>query len=795
MSADLRYALRSLWNARGFAVVAVATLALGLGSTTALYSVLQGVLLSPLAYPRPDRIVAINTRTARDNHVSSRVTGGDFVDLRSARAFEAVSYYNGGQVGVQVAGSADFATVCWTTSPFFAAFSMIPSVGHLFREDDATPSGVVSDSFARRNFGEPSRALGRTLAVENRVYEIVGVVPDDRRFPEHAEVWIPGGRTPENLDRTAYNYHAVGRLKDETPLQVAQAELDTIASRLAREFPDSNQGKTFPLRPLREQLVGSVRTTLAFLFAAAVLVLLVACGNTGSLLLARGVARSREIAVRLALGATRGHLVRQFLLEGLVLALCGAAAGVALAAGGLKALLGAAPPDLPRAEAITLNWTVIGFAAALTALTALLFSLAPLVQSLDVDPLGALKQGGRALGSGRATRVRSALVAGEIGVAFALTLTAAVLVRSLLALQAVPLGYSAESRLVMYAHAPAKTLGEYRAVSATFDAFLAEARTLPGVTGVSAVMGLPGGEYGSNGSYAIVGKQTFGPGQNLPEADFTVTSPRYFQSLGIPLVRGRDFDASDSYDGAFVAIVSESMARDGFRGEDPIGHEVVCGLDTPKPMRIVGIVRDVHQDSPAAAASRTLYMPLAQHPFFANEVAVVVHTSTTPDTLIETLRSRVRSFNPAVAVRFTTLEHMVGNSIAAPRFRALLLVVFGALGALMALAGVYGLMAYVAAQRVPEFGVRFALGARRTQIIQLVLAGAVRIGLVGILFGGAASLLAVRWIGSLVFQVKPWDPETALATGCALLACVLLASAMPAWRASRYDPMRALREE
>jgi len=793
----MRYAWRTLRRAPGFTVIAVGTLALGIGATAAIFTVVRGVLLSPLPYRDADRLVAIVTRWTTGRQ-TPRITGGDFVDIRDgARALEAVSYYYGGEVGVQMRDHADFVSVYWTTSDLFRVFSVVPLRGRVFDDGEVDTAAVVSEDFGVRQFGSADAALAQHIRIENRSYEIVGIAPRGFHFPQRADVWVPAGATPANLNRTAFNYRVVARVKPDAPLEQAQADLTVIAARLARDEASTNAEKTFGATPLRDLMVGGVRQTLQLLFGAVLLVLLVAAANTANLLLARAVTRSREIAVRVSLGATRWMLVRQLLAEGLVLSALGGAGGVLLAILGTDALLALAPSNLPRLDAVHVDWTVLLFTALVSLATAVVFGVVPALQSAVVDPQEALKSGGRTVGGAGLHRLRSALVIAEISLAFVLAVTAGLLVRSLVALNGVDVGYRTNRMLVMYAHAPARTLDEAVATTRFFDALLAELRGLPGAAGAAAVMGLPGGEYGSNGSYAVEGKHVFGPGRKLPHADFTLASPRYFATMGVALRRGRDFDARDRYDGERVAIISEALARETFPGEDPIGRRIVCGLDeiTLNPMTIVGIVGDVHQNSPADAAGPILYMPLAQHPFRANEAQVVVRSEVAAESLIEPARRVVRARNPEVALKFTTVERILNDTVATPRFRTMLFAAFGALAVLLAVAGVYGVMSYVAAQRISEFGVRIALGARPSDVMRLMLGRAARLAAAGLLIGVLAAIAATRLAESLLFGVTPLDAATFALAIAAVLLATLAGAAAPAWRASQVDAVQAIRAE
>jgi len=791
------HALRVLRKSPGFTLVAVLTLALGIGANTAIFSVVHGVLLAPLRYPDAGRIVSLNTLFRQTGHLTRRLTGGDLVDIREdSRVFDAISYYFGGELGVQLRERAEFTGTYFVNAGFFRVFGVIPIAGRLFRDQEVERSAVVSLAFAQRNFGSGETAIGRTISVENRAYEIVGVLPAEFQYPRKAEVWIPGSYTPENLDRTAYNYPSVARLKPGVPLEAAQARLDTIAARLAGAFPASNRNKAFVATPLREQLVGPLRSTLYFLMGAVGLVLLISCANVAHLLLARATARSREIAVRVALGESRSRIIRELTVENAVLGLLGGALGLLIAWLGINALVHLAPDNLPRMTEIRLDPFVLAFATGLSLLASLLFGLAPAWQTANLGLNDALKQGAsRGTVGGRSNRLRSALVIAEIALSFVLAIGAGLFFRSLITLVGAPLGYRAEGVLVMYAHAPARTLQEHVQVGRFFQNLTQQLGEIHGVKSVAIVMGLPSGQYGSNGLYAIEGKHTFAPGQNLPQAGFELASPAYFAAMGIPLLKGRDFSARDDYDAPFVAIVSESLVKQTFPNEDPIGRRVQCGLDSPKWMTIVGVVGDVRQDSPASSPGPELYMPLQQHPFYGNEVQVVLRTASEPSLLIAAVRTKVHDANPSVATKFTTMEAMVATSVSTPRFRTFLVSVFAGVALLLAMAGVYGVMSYVAAQRTSELGLRMALGAQRGDIMALILGRAVLLAAIGLAAGAGIAVASGRIIEGMLFGIEPTDAATYLAVLIALALVTLAAAAVPAWRATRIDPLTALREE
>ncbi|MGC2333113.1 MAG: ABC transporter permease [Candidatus Acidiferrales bacterium] len=797
---DIRFGLRMMRKNPGFTAVAVLTLALGISATTAMFTVVNGVVLRSLRYPGADRIVAIDTRWADSGREIPRVTGSDLQDLRGATdSFAAFSYYDGGEMGVQVNGGADFGGVYQVDADFFRVFTVSPVVGRTFTAGDAGRSAVVSTGFAERNFGSESAALGRTVGVEGTEYEIVGVMPPMFQFPTEAQVWAASPPVPKNTNRTAYNYHVLARLKPGLAPEIVDTQLSSVANSLAAAFPNSNRNKSFVVEPLREQLAAPVRTSLLLLMAAVALVLLIACANVANLMVARATVRVRELAMRAVLGAGRGRLVRQVLLESILLAITACVLGIVLAmwiAKGLLILGGRFIPG-PLLADIQFDWRVLAFALATAFLTSVFFGIAPAWQAVRLDLQTAIRGGGTGgvLGGGP-SRLQNSLVVAQIALSLTLAVGGGLLFRTLLALRGSPLGYDTQGILVTYASAPARTMTEALQDGRAFDDLFARLRKVPGVVSVAGAMGLPTGEYGSNGYFAIEGKQSFsGDLRLLPYAGLRLASPGYFATMGIPILRGRDFSQSDLYDRPFVAIVSDSLARRNFPNEDPIGHRIMCGLDSPHWMTVVGVVGDVRQSSPAAQPGPELYMPLRQHPFMASDAEVVVRTPGDPKSLIPAVEDTIRKVNPEIAVRFTTMTELVGDSIGAQRFRAALASAFAALALLLALSGMYAVMSYVTAQRTAEFGLRAALGAQRGNIIRLALSGAIGMAAIGALIGILLSMVAGSLLSSMLFGVKSLDAATyALVVGI-VVPVIVLAAAVPAWRASRTDPMVALRYE
>jgi predicted permease len=547
---------------------------------------------------------------------------------------------------------------------------------------------------------------------------------------------------------------------------------------------------------LKDLLVERSRMTLWLLMGSVGLVLMVACANVANLLLARATARSREMALRAALGAGRRRLIRQLLVESALLGLSGGALGLLLAFAGVAALVRLAPPNLPRLEEIHVDTVALLFTLAVSLGAAVLFGLWPAFRAARVDVHDALKQGSTrgVLGGGRGEWVRGALVSAEVALALVLTLGAGLLFRSFLALSAVDLGYRTEGRLVLTASIPAKTEAQHLQAGATFERIFGALRELPGVSAVAGVMGLPSGPYGSDGLYAVEGMHDFTKAQfdRLPHAGFRLTSPGYFAAMGVPLLDGRDFDQRDLYEAEPVAIVSATLVRQVFRGESPLGRRIKCGLDRDVWMRVVGVVGDMRNDNPALPPGPEVYMAYRQHPYHANDLHIVVRAQSD---VAATARKTIARIDPGIPVKVSTLEQFHSDAIALPRFRTLLLIVFAGLAAALATAGVYGVMSYAAAQRQAEMGVRIALGATGVDIVSILVGSAARVTAIGLACGLAIALVAGHLMESMLYGIRPQDPLAISGAVLLLSGAALLAALLPALRASRVDPAMALREE
>ena len=797
---DLKFALRTLRNNPAFTLLAILVMALGIGANTAVFSVVNSVLLKPLEYQEPDRIVRLSSAWKKSG-AHGQVSAPDFHDWHDQSAsFSAMAYYADETTAITAGPAAEYGHAAAVTPEFFLVFDIAPVAGRLFTREEEQPGGpsavVISYSFWQSHYGGNRGALGQTLRVEDQVLRIAGVLPARFHFPDQTDLWIPAAVFGETPSRSGHNYLVVARLKPGTSLEHAQAEMTAIGARLEQQYPGSNKEKGVLVTSLQEELVGDVRATLYVLLGAVALVLLIACANMANLLLARATARTREMAIRAAIGAGRGRIIRQLIVESLVLALSAGAAGLMLALWGVRALVALAPADTPRLAETSIDATVLLFTLMVSVGASLVFGLAPAFQASRIDLSDALKQGGLRAAGGRAGRIRSALVAAEIAMSVILVAGAGLLLKSFVALHNVALGFRTENVLLMETAVPASGANDRRA-AAFYERLLSAANAMPGVRTAGATRVPPGG-VSSWGSYWVdrIPQRDRGS-ENAPQAVFSVVAPGTLDALGVPLRYGRDFNNSDSYEAPRTALVNEALVKRSFPNQNPIGHTIVCGFDpdSGKPMRIVGVVADIRQRGPAANSSPEIYMPYQQHPRTSTQLTVVVRTAQDPSALSETLRRAAHEISPDVPVKFTTLEARISGNVAAPRFRAVLIGIFAALALCLAMAGVYGVMAYTVGRRSGEIGVRMALGASTGDVLRLILRQGLALSAIGLAIGVAGALAATRALSNMLFSVKPSDPLTYAGVIIMLAAAGLAASYFPARRATRIDPLAALREE
>ena len=793
---DLRFTGRQLLKHPVFTATATLTLALGIGANAAIFTVVQSVLLAPLPYQNADRLAVLDTHWTNSGHTTPRVTGPDAVDVRDqARSIEAVSLYSGGNLGVQLRDHSVYTALTFVDANFARVFSLQPIAGYLFTDADAHHAALVSEQFARDNFGSTQAALGQMLHVENEPLVITGVLPATFDFPAKTQVWEASPLSPESSSRTAFNYKAVGRLRPGITFQTAQAELDGISRRLETAYPDENRSKQLAALPLQQALTGDARPTLLLLWATVGFILLIACVNVTHLQLVRSMERRREIAIRKALGSSRSQVMQPVILESLMVSLIGGMAGVLLAFPAVHVLVAMAPKELPRADEIHLNGWVLAFALGLAVLTALVSSMLPALRAAKVDPAEALKHD-TSCGMIRhgAAVFRDGLVIAEVAATFVLVMGAGLLLHTMTTLMARDMGYQSRQLLVVDADAPAHSEQDAHRAVQQFNEMFAQLAAVPGVEYVAGIMGLPTGDYGSNGYYKTRGGLPVDPGHEASSI-FSVASPGYFQAMGIPIKRGRDFSAQDTFESPFVAVISESLAKQSFGNADPLDKQVQCGLDSDKWMTVVGVVGDVRQESPAENPGPALYMPMTQHPFYGNQIHIVLRTEVKPLTLMNAVQGTIAQMNPLIALRFTTMDAMVNKSIASERFRAALISSFAGVGLLLAMLGIYGTVAYSVAQRTFEIGIRMAFGAEKGAILRTVLEHAAKLACYGIAVGLVLSLIFARLVTSMLVGVRPMDPVSLGLASSLLLLTAVAAALAPGWRATHVDPIVALRAE
>jgi putative ABC transport system permease protein len=798
---NIHYSLRSMRRNVGLTCTAVLVMALGIGANSAVFSVVNAVLLKPLGYQRPDRIVSLSSAWKQRGD-QGPVSAPDFQDWHDqSNTFAALAYYTDFDIAVLPGPSAEYAHVARVAPEFFSVFEISAPAGRFFSADEEKPgssgAAIISYSYWQTHFNGDARALGKTIRAYDKIVTVVGITPAGFRFPQKTDIWVPTNTlVQETPSRGAHNYRVVGRLKDGVNLEQAQAQMDALGLRLEQQYPSTNKGKGIIIKRLQDEMVRSIRLTLYILLGAVSLVALIACGNVANLLLAKATARQREVAIRAAIGASRHHIIWQMLTESTVLAVIAGIVGLATGIWGAQLLVTFAPANLPRLTETGIDARVLAFTFGVSIISSVLFGLAPALHASRVDLNEMLKQGSAQTFGGRsAGRLRGVLVVAEIALSVILLVGAGLLIKSFLALHNVALGYSPENILIVKTSMQSADLDGARRATRLYKTLLAEVATLPGVSAVGATR-TPPGQVGSNGSYWI--DHPFDPTTvlaNSPTAVFSVVAPGSFAALRIPLRRGRDFQDNDTFDAPFRAIINEALARKAFPGQDPIGHHIVCGLDSPNPMEIIGVVGDVRQYGPAREPSPEIYMPFEQHPRAATALSFLVRTVANPAVIQQAIRKTGHELAPAMPMKFTTMEADLSENVAAPRFRTLLLGIFAAVAVCLAMVGVYGVLAYLVTQRSSEIGLRMALGAKQRDIVWLVTRQGLTLVAAGLVSGFAVAVLATRVLSSMLFGVKPTDPGVYFAVLGLLGIVALIASYVPARRAARIDPLQALRQD
>ena len=796
---DVKAAGRSLVQRPGFAVLAILTLALGVGANTATFSVVYGVVLSRLPYPEPDRLVrAQEVNTSGGTMGSSDPTFRDWHDL--SHGFETLSAYAGTSSTVLGGDHPVLAGTAAVSEGFFRTFGVSPTLGRLPTPEEhragAAPVAVVSQGFWRDVLGG-GPIEGRTLQAWGFALRVVGVLPAGFSYPDDTEVWFPKELVPFNEHRTAHNWRLVGRLRDGVGAAQAQAELTAITKRILAGDLGDEAGSTDYLpvgarvTPLLETIAGPVRRPLLLLLGAAGLLLLVACSNLASASLARGLERRQEIAVRTSLGASRGRLLRQLFVESLLVALAGGAAGLAVAYATQRALLASAATPLPRLDAVGLHLPVLLFTLALSLATALAFGVLPGLRLVGSGAAGTARGGTADRTHHRAWRV---LVAAEIALAVLLLVGSGLLLRSFWRVLQEKPGFDPEHVLAVSVNLPDSLYPGDAERRAYFDRLTSELRALPGVREAGVTSALPLSDSNASGLLDVEGGAK--PGIT---ADYRVADGGYFRTLGIPLVEGRLFDARDDAEAPHAAVVNQAFARAAWPGRDPIGRKITGGgmdnfWNQDKWATVVGVVGDARTHELTSADPPAAYFPAEQRPYRLSQGAVVVRATGSSRAVESAVRGRVHALDPNVPFELESMDDVVWSSLARRRFTLVLLAAFGVTGLLLAALGIGSVVSYTVAQRRRELGIRLALGARPTGVRNLVLGGSMGTVLLGIGAGLGASVVLTRFLRSLLYGVAPADPAT-LAAVAGLLGAVALAAAwLPARRAVRIDPIETLRE-
>ena len=803
---DIRFALRKLRQSPAFTAIAVLTVALGVGANTAIFSVVNAVLLKPLPFKNPQQLVMVWENAAHLGFPKNTPSPPDFLDWQRQNSvftgMAAMAEQSFNLTGITEPERVDGRRV---SANLFDLLGVPPLLGRSFVPDDdraGTHVVLLSDSLWRRRFGSDPGVIGRAITLNGESYTVIGVIPRSVRLPAYGnwndELWIPiAFSNEETTERGNHFLDVVARIKPGITVKQAQAEMETIAARLAKEYPKTNTRIGAVVTPLQEEIVGDIKPALLILLGAVGFVLLIACANVANLLLARAAVREKEIALRVALGASRSRLTRQFLTESVLLALLGGAFGLLLALAGIRVLKTFVPATILQVQTINVDLTVLVFTALIAVLTGIVFGLAPAIHTRDPNLNDSLKEGGRDSAAGRkGNRLRNLLVVGEVAVSFILLIGAGLLINSFFHLRNLDPGFRADHLLTMKVDLPEVKYpnGERRAVF--FDDVLRRIGALPGAESVAVAGNLPFTYDGDSASIAVEGIPDPPPDQ-WPDVIYRAVGPGYFGTMGIPLVRGRDFTDQDRGDSKKVVVVSEKTAQHYWPGEDPVGKRLKTGAtNSDAPWReVIGVVKDVRQNSFIAPPKMQMYFNYRQLKDLAAN-ALIVRTKVEPMSLAASVRNAIWAVDKDQPVAdVDTMDHIVAEAIARQRFSMLLLGIFAALALLLASVGIYGVMSYSVAQRTHEIGIRIALGAARGDVLKMMVKQALKLVGAGLAIGVVVAFALTRVMASLFFGVSATDPITFAMISLVLLVVAIFASYLPALRATKVDPIIALRAQ
>ncbi|HEV8135450.1 MAG TPA: ABC transporter permease [Pyrinomonadaceae bacterium] len=795
---DIRYALRSLIKRPGFVAVAIVTLAFGIGANTAIFSVVDAVLLSPLSFPEPERIVVVEGTNFNLGITEGGATSvPDFSDWQNqSSSFEQIAAFAAGGVVLTTNDEPERVRGTSVTADFFPLFRTSPLKGRFFQADEFKEGNdyvaMLSYALWQRRFGGSDSVIGSKVQMSNYSVTIVGVMPRGFDYPTQTEMWFPYPVDPAKEKRFNRFLTVVGRLKPGVTIQQAQSEMGLMSERLAQSYVETNRGWNVKLTKLHDRLVGNLRASLLILLGAVALVLLIACANVANLQLARATYRKREIAVRTALGASRLRIVRQLLTESLLLSIVSGAVGLALSIWLTRLLVSISPPNSPRFEEIGMDFRVFGFAFAVTFITGVVFGLVPAIQTSKIDFNETLKESGRSGSQARRNRIGSALMVSEIALSFMLLVGAGLLIKSFIHLREVNPGFNPSNMLTMRLSLPAGKYQQGEPRLQVFRQVVERISSLPGVTSAGAVSQLPlrGDTFNLGRGYLREGDpQT---SEAAGSANFLTVTPTYFDTMQIPVKAGRGFTALDTNDAPKVMIVNETLARKLWPGESPVGRKIWVWYDEKFFREIVGVVGDTRLSLDAEAESQ-MYVPLAQDSGWGT-LSFVVRTNGEPAALTGAVRNEIRAVDKGVLIyNVKTLDDVVAIAAAPRRTPMLLLSSFAGVAMLLAMLGIYGVTAYYVTQRTHEIGVRIALGARMRDVLKLVLSRGVIFALIGIAIGFAGAFGLTRYLSTLLFGVQPVDLMTFLSVAVILIVVALLACVIPARKAAKVDPLIALR--
>ena len=798
---DFRFAIRMLAKNRGFTIVALLTLAIGIGATAAMFSVLNGVLLRPLAFEHPERIVSLYEALPRGG--TGSVSVPNFLDWRAQNtSFQELEAHTITSVNLQRDQDAQRVRALMATANYFEVFKLQPILGRTFApgEDSAGHDHVVvlSEALWKNTFGGDPSVVGKTIPLDGEPYTVIGVVPPGAalgyfagvRFT--AEIFTPLTFTQAQLQsRGSHSMIVTGRLKPGVTLEQATEEMKVIAARLEKQYPDIQGKRSVVTRSLQDNIVRGIRPALLVMFGAVLFVLVIACINVINLMLARAAARRREIAIRTALGAGRMRLLRQFMAESVVLSFVAALLGLELAQIGTRILVNMAAGYLPRAQEITLDWHVLAFAMAAALFCAIAVGVAPAMQIAHGQVQDQLKEAGTTTSNAKTNRLRSVLAVGQIATALVLLVGAGLLLASLYRLSKVEPGLNADNVLTFKLNLPSSQYDTTEKTAQYYSELQRRLESIPNVQSAAMINLLPIEQYGYNGPVEIVGLPYNRTNQS-PSVEIRDVTPGYFKTLGIPVVSGRDITESDTTSTQPVILVNEAFEKVFFNGETAIGH--VLNADNPRDRAlIIGVVKDVHQSGLANEPRPELYQPYAQDG--AHQAAVLVKTSGDPLSIVGAVREQVRSLDARQAIfDVDNLQNVIARSLSSSKLNATLMSVFAAVATLLAAIGIFGVMSYLVTQHTREIGIRMALGATRGNVLRMVVRHGMTLTVIALAVGSVAALATSRVLQSLLFGVKPIHVGVYAAVEVALLLVALTACLFPALRATKVDPMVALRQ-